>query len=106
MSRQSGKKRREIFGKPGNTQNKIETTTLAQHEGNTIMVSEETTNSTQSEDESKTLDFDPATRHPLQHSWVLWYDPAPQKKPSASEWGDNIKPIMAVDTVLNSHYVY
>jgi len=37
-------------------------------------------------------------KHPLQHSWTMWYD-CPQKKMVQSAWGDHLRKIVTVDTV-------
>lgn len=37
-------------------------------------------------------------RHPLQHRWALWYDNA-KLKAATETWADNLKHIMAFDTV-------
>jgi len=39
-----------------------------------------------------------AVKHPLQHSWVLWYD-KPEKKSNQSTWSDQLKKIYTFSTV-------
>jgi translation initiation factor 4E len=46
---------------------------------------------------SKQLQYDPTVKHPLLHSWTLWYDPG--SKYSHKKWGENIKEIYTVSSV-------
>jgi len=41
---------------------------------------------------------DLAVKHPLQHKWVMWYDCA-QKKVGQAAWGEQLRKVVAVDTV-------
>lgn len=50
----------------------------------------------QSESEVTTDEF--AIKHPLQHSWVLWYDGS-GKKTTQQTWGDNLKKVYTFSTV-------
>jgi hypothetical protein len=53
---------------------------------------------------SKDIEFDPETRHPLLHSWTLWYDaPLGNKRPE--NWGKNIKEVYTISTVCIS-FIY
>lgn len=38
-------------------------------------------------------------RHPLQHTWTMWYDPPKKGHLSAHNWQDSVKKIMDFDTV-------
>lgn len=40
-------------------------------------------------------------KHPLQHKWVMWYDCA-QKKVGQAAWGEQLRKVVAVDTVRAS----
>jgi len=72
-------------------------------------VSKETADSTQSSTAPTTatngsvkqLPFDPEQSHPLLSSWTLWYDSqlSQGKKPSATQWGDNIRDVYSVSSV-------
>lgn len=51
--------------------------------------------------ENKTVLGDPENvtiKHPLQNSWSLWFD-NPGKKTSQSTWGDQLRKVVAFDTV-------
>eukprot|EP01125_Pyxidicula_operculata_P021010 TRINITY_DN792_c0_g1_i1.p1 TRINITY_DN792_c0_g1~~TRINITY_DN792_c0_g1_i1.p1 ORF type:complete len:209 (-),score=22.64 TRINITY_DN792_c0_g1_i1:348-974(-) len=48
--------------------------------------------------ETASLD-DFSVKHPLQHAWCWWYDNNSKKKPSATNWGDNLKNIYSFNTV-------
>jgi len=41
---------------------------------------------------------DLTVKHPLQHKWVMWYDCA-QKKVGQAAWGEQLRKVVAVDTV-------
>ncbi|PRP74260.1 hypothetical protein PROFUN_12007 [Planoprotostelium fungivorum] len=54
--------------------------------------------------EESTRSTDLRTKHPLLHSWTLWYDsgaPAP-----GGTWGDNIKEVFSVSTVEDFWRLY
>jgi translation initiation factor 4E len=44
-------------------------------------------------------------KHPLQHSWTLWYD-CPSRKVSHSNWHENLKKLITFDTVEDFWGVY
>ncbi|KAI8848369.1 translation initiation factor eIF 4e-like domain-containing protein [Chytridium lagenaria] len=44
-------------------------------------------------------------KHPLQHKWTLWYD-SQQKKATQSNWHDNLKNLITVETVEDFWGVY
>lgn len=50
--------------------------------------------------QTKDVEFDSDSRHPLLHSWTLWYDPPPtsaSKRPD--QWGKNIKEVYTISSV-------
>ncbi|KAJ3198870.1 hypothetical protein HDU67_003247, partial [Dinochytrium kinnereticum] len=44
-------------------------------------------------------------KHPLQHKWTLWYD-SQQKKATQSNWHDNLKNLITIETVEDFWGVY
>eukprot|EP01113_Clastostelium_recurvatum_P000619 TRINITY_DN1028_c0_g1_i1.p1 TRINITY_DN1028_c0_g1~~TRINITY_DN1028_c0_g1_i1.p1 ORF type:complete len:225 (-),score=32.59 TRINITY_DN1028_c0_g1_i1:50-724(-) len=57
------------------------------------------TNGTESGDAQPAEDTTPLEPHPLQHEWALWYDCSGGRRPTANNWGDNIKRIVKFNTV-------
>ncbi|RKP25752.1 translation initiation factor eIF 4e-like domain-containing protein [Syncephalis pseudoplumigaleata] len=45
-------------------------------------------------------------KHPLYHSWTLWYDQGGKKTPSAQTWSQNLKELVTFDTVEDFWGVY
>jgi len=59
--------------------------------------------------ESKDVDFTPdpqdhSQRHPLQHQWTMYYDPPKGK--GGGNWKDNVKKVLAFDTVEDFWCMY
>jgi len=50
------------------------------------------------QENTQRVDDEFAIKHPLQHSWALWFD-NPQKKTSLASWGDYLKKIYTFSTV-------
>ncbi|KAF4319460.1 hypothetical protein BBO99_00005292 [Phytophthora kernoviae] len=48
---------------------------------------------------------DVATKHPLQHRWVLWYD-NPKKRHSTESWEENLKNVYTFNTVEDFWCLY
>jgi translation initiation factor 4E len=38
-------------------------------------------------------------KHPLQNTWIMWYDHNDKRNNSAQAWSDNLKQVNAIDTV-------
>lgn len=49
--------------------------------------------------ESIPNDPDFMKKHPLQHSWTLWFDPASGKRQTTANWGSNLTSVYTFNTV-------
>eukprot|EP01116_Phalansterium_solitarium_P011220 TRINITY_DN26840_c0_g1_i1.p1 TRINITY_DN26840_c0_g1~~TRINITY_DN26840_c0_g1_i1.p1 ORF type:complete len:209 (-),score=17.68 TRINITY_DN26840_c0_g1_i1:238-864(-) len=54
----------------------------------------------------KTLPFDPSVKHPLMHTWTLWFDKEPTGKDKEAKWGANLKQVLDFDSVEDFWRLY
>ncbi|KAJ3111897.1 hypothetical protein HDU96_005176 [Phlyctochytrium bullatum] len=88
----SGFSTRQQAGEPVNSMRKRKSEEVkAADEGEVVFAFEDPVNFT--------------VKHPLQHKWTLWYD-SQQKKATQTNWHDNLKKLITIETVEDFWGVY